>query len=321
MSILGGVFGLLAALTFALTNAAVRRGVRTGSAVQATTFSIPLGIPVFYAALLLTGHFGLFDLPRESVFVFAAAGINHFVIGRYCNYRSISAIGTNLAGTVTQANLVFSLILAILFLGEILTVLRAVGIVLVFVGPMIARRGAARSAPGASAAVFTPKLAEGYLFGGLSAVSYGFTPVLVRFAGRGHGLSGGLAGGVIGAAAATVVVIALLAAPGHWRELRAVKPEAAKWFVFSGVMVYVSQSFIYMALAIAPVTLVSPIVGLSNVFRIHFSRLLNPEHEVFGSEVVIATALCLVGAALLSMSPDILPLPASWLAVLAWHWP
>jgi uncharacterized membrane protein len=320
--VLGGLFALLAAATFALTNAAVRRGVLSGSAVQATTLSIPIGIPVFFAALLMTGHLRIFaELPRQSTLVFVAAGINHFVIGRYANYRAIGAIGTNLAGPVTQFNLVVSLVLAIIFLGETLTPLRMLGILLIIAGPAVVSRDKARAAPGGVRAVFSPKLAEGYGFAVFAALSYGLTPVLVRYAGQGRGLAGGLGGGVIGSAAATAAVLLLLLAPGHWREVRDVKREAAKWFLFSGVMVYVSQIFYYMALAIAPVTIIAPIVGLSNVFRIHVSRWLNPHHEVFGPQVVIATSLSFLGVIMLSLSPDALPLPAAWSAFLGRHWP
>jgi hypothetical protein len=76
-----------------------------------------------------------------------------------------------------------------------------------------------------------------------------------------------------------------------------------------------------MALAIAPVTIIAPIVGLSNVFRIHVSRWLNPHHEVFGPQVVIATSLSFLGVIMLSLSPDALPLPAAWSAFLGRHWP
>ena len=71
------------------------------------------------------------------VLVFAGVGISHFCVGRYCNYRAINAIGTNLAGPVMQLNLVVSLSLAIFFLGEKLTPLRMIGIVLIVAGPMM----------------------------------------------------------------------------------------------------------------------------------------------------------------------------------------
>lgn len=319
--VLGGFLALLCAATFALTNAAVRRGVLSGSAVQATTLSIPVGVPIFFAALLLAGRPSIFtELPINSTLVFAATGVSHFVVGRYGNYRAISAIGTNLAGPVLQFNLVVSLVLAIAFLGETLTPLRILGILLIVVGPAVVSRDTARGAPSQPLA-FTPKLAEGYIFAVLAALCYGASPVLLRYAGHGMGLTAGLAGGVIGSASATIAVLFLLLAPGHWRELRSVTPQAAKWFLFSAVMVYVSQIFYYMAVSIAPVTIIAPIVGLNNVFRIYFSRWLNPRHEVFNSQVLIATAVSFLGVIVLSASANSLPLPEAWSAFLSWHWP
>ncbi len=64
---IGAVLALLSATTFAVTNASVRRGVLSGSAVQATTLSIPVGAPIFFLALLLTGDPGDFSrLPLGS---------------------------------------------------------------------------------------------------------------------------------------------------------------------------------------------------------------------------------------------------------------
>jgi uncharacterized membrane protein len=320
---LGGLLALISAVSFAITNAGVRRGVISGSAVQATTISIPVGVPVFLLALALGGGFGVFgDLPRASVIAFAITGVTHFVIGRYANYRAIGAIGTNLAGPIMQFNLVVSLVFAILFLGETLTLPRIVGIILIFAGPaVVSREGAKRSRAAVAGAAFKPRMVEGYLFAAASAFFYGLTPVLLRYAGGGRGLDSALAGGVISASSASVVILILLAAPGHWREVRSVDPEAAKWFLFSGVMVYVSQVFYYMALALTPVTIVSPIMALSNIFRIHASRWLNPRHEVFGTEVTVATAISFLGVIVLSISVDVLPLPPAWAAALNWHWP
>lgn len=316
---LGAVLALICAGTFAWSNAAVRRGVISGSAVQATAISIPAGVPMFVAALFLFGQASIFAmLPLESTLVFAATGLSHFIVGRYANYRALGAIGTNLAGPVLQFNLVVSLVLAIAFLGETLTVLRILGIVLIVVGPAVASRDTARSAPRPD---FTPKLAEGYIFAALASVCYGLSPVLLRFASHGLGLSAGLAGGVIGSTAALVVVPFLLLLGGQWRQFRSISPQATKWFLFSAVMVYVSQIFYYMAISLAPVTVVAPIAALSNVIRIYFSRWLNPEHEVFDPQVLIATALSFLGVIAISASADSLPLPHSWLAVLGWHWP
>jgi len=320
--VLGGLFALLAAVTFAWTNATVRRGVVSGTAVQATTLSIPIGLPIFFAALLLSGQPGLVaELPLRSTLAFAVVGISHFIIGRYCNYRSLAAIGTNLAGPVMQFGLVVSLVLAIAFLGETLTPMKILGIVLIIAGPMIVSRDRGRAPPAAEQLAFTPRLAEGYAFAFLGSICYGASPVLVRYAVAGQGLAASLAGGVIASAAATVVMLALLLLPGHWREVRTVSPKAAKWFVTSGILVYLSQIFAYMAVAVAPVTLVAPIIALANVFRIYLSHVLNPEHEVFGPDVIWATAVSFLGVIALTASTEVLLLPPAWAAFLAWHWP
>jgi hypothetical protein len=76
-----------------------------------------------------------------------------------------------------------------------------------------------------------------------------------------------------------------------------------------------------MAVSIAPVTVTAPVIGLANVFRLYFARWLNPQHEVFGPEVVIATAMSFLGVVALSMSLDLLPVPDAWRPFLEWSWP
>ncbi len=99
--------------------------------------------------------------------------------------------------------------------------------------------------------------------------------------------------------------------------------ESAKWFTLSGVMVCVSQMFLYMAMSMAPVTVVSPINRLSILFRLYFSRLLNPHHEVFGGRVILGTVISLAGAAVISLSADMVAplLPSAMAPLLQWHWP
>ena len=79
-SVFGGLLALVSAVTFAITNAAVRRGVISGSAVQATTLSIPVGVPIFFCWRSgIGGGSGVFRrLPRASVIAFAITGRHAF---------------------------------------------------------------------------------------------------------------------------------------------------------------------------------------------------------------------------------------------------
>ncbi len=135
---LGVFLAALSAATFAFNNASARRGVLTGSVSQALAITVPIGVPIFFLVALATGHLGsLADLPADAIGLLALAGVLHFVVGRYGNFRAAQAIGANLAGPVIQLSLAVTLVLAIVVLKESLTPLRMLGIVLLALGPML----------------------------------------------------------------------------------------------------------------------------------------------------------------------------------------
>jgi len=334
--VLGGFFALIAAATFALNNATLRRGVLTGTVVQAMAVTVPLGIPLFLAGALLADQAAvLLSFSRDAVLALCVAGVIHFIWGRYCNYRATQAIGANLVAPVQQFSLLCSLGLAIWLLGETLTPLRMLGIALVIIGPAFTLHEVRREHPPKGAAkssgspsdlpVFSPRYAEGYLFALLSASGYGTSPILVRFALEGKGIGAGLAAGVISYTAATVVLLLFLLVPRQIADIRSMKFESAKWFTISGVLVCVSQMFTYTAMAIAPVSVVIPIQRLSMVFRIYCAKLITPDHEVFGPGIVAGTGVSLLGAICLSLSTDLvlsmLPLPDGAADLLRTQWP
>jgi uncharacterized membrane protein len=334
--VLGGLLAVCSAATFAFNNASVRRGGLSGTARQAMAITVPLGVPLFFLAALASGHIGdVWGFSPRALAALSLAGILHFVWGRYCNYRATMAIGTNLVAPIQQVNLIFTLFLAIWLLGEELTPLRMLGIALVLAGPSITmRQKVGEAEPKGSdekitainaekPAAFEPRYAEGYLFALLSATGYGFSPILVRVGLEGKGLGSSFAGGFVAYVAATAVMGLVLLWPGNLRHALGVNREAARWFTLSGFLVFLSQMFLYMAMSVAPVTVVSPINRLSILFRLYFSRWLNPKHEVFGGSVVAGTIVSLGGAVALSLSTEMVQsiVPAELLPFLQWHWP
>jgi uncharacterized membrane protein len=351
--VLGGFIALLSAATFAFNNASVRRGVLTGSVLQAMAITVPIGLPISFLVAVATGSLAaVAGFSSRALLALSLSGIMHFVWGRYCNYRATRAIGTNLVAPIQQINLIVTLLLAIWILGETLTPLRMLGIGLVLLGPSFTLRERdtkpvpplrAPAALGADvtladvadipadelvvagAPVFRPSYAEGYFWALLSATGYGLSPILVRIGLEGKGLAVSVAGNLVASLAATVLMGLFLLPPRQLRHALAVEREPAKWFTLSGILVAISQLFLYMAMSIAPVTVVSPINRLSILFRLYFSRLLNPQHEVFGGKVALGTIVSLTGAVVLSLSMDSvqswLPLPEPLLSALRWHWP
>ncbi len=306
---LGGLLALLSAAAFALNNAAARRGVLSGSVLQAMAISVPFGVPFFFAGVLLFGSLDdLAAFTGAEIAWLAAAGLLHFVLGRYANYRGAKAIGAVMMGPIQDLNILISLVLAVIFLGEKITPLMAVGIALVVLGPALvfegkakreAKKEAKRKAPGG----FKPAYAEGFFFAALSGLAYGASPILVRIGLEGApGVGRGVAAGLISYIAATTVVAAFLLLPGGWSHVRAMRRQEALWFTIAGLFVGIAQMTRYMALAVAPVSVVAPIMRLSSVFRIYFSWLLNRQHEDFSSSVILATVVSLAGAVILGLS-------------------
>jgi drug/metabolite transporter (DMT)-like permease len=345
--VLGSLLAVLSAATFAFNNAALRRGVLSGSVIQALAITVPIGVPIFFVVAMATGGISkLLNFPTAAIQLMAMVGVLHFIGGRYCNYRSTRAIGANLSAPVIQLSLIVTLVLAIAVLHEQLTPLRLLGIALLVIGPMLTRSGAVekkgedtkRVAGSENAAVtpteaeiktqqpvFKPRYLEGYVFGLICAVAYGTTPIMVRMALDVAGPGSSFVAGIFSYGSATVIIALSLLWPGQWQHVTAVKREAVRWFVFSGVFVCLSQMFIYLAYSIAPVSVVTPLLQLQLIFRFFFSHMLNPDHEVFGGGMVWGTIVSLLGAVALSVSTDLvltyIPLPESLLPIALWHWP
>lgn len=322
---LGAGFALISAVTFGLNNAALRRGVLTGGVLQAMAITVPLGVPLFAVVCLASGGTHSLSGLRVSGWIWMSlAGVVHFVFGRYGNYRATRALGTTLSSPIQQLSVPISLILAMIFLRETLTPLKILGFALVMLGPLIMMRKKKGAAPKVARSGFMPRYGEGLLWGGVCAFAYGTSPLLIMMGLGTHGrLAESLAGGLVSYSAAAVVVLGLVSLSGGLAFMATLDAGAKKWFIFSGVGVFASQMFRYMALAVAPVTVVVPIQRLSIVFRVIFGWLFNRDHEIIGFWVLFGIGVSLVGAVSLCLSTNLVisEMPAAWARFLAWHWP
>jgi drug/metabolite transporter (DMT)-like permease len=307
MHLLGAVLAILSGATFALTNATGRRGVITGTPAQGMVISMPVGLACFLVVTLLTG--APQNLTHFSASAFAslsAAGVLHFVLGRYCNFRASQAAGVNLTAPVVQLNSVVTLILAVVILREPCTLLQVVGAILMVSGSLVTQQS---NQPGASKLDelrFKPRILVGFFFALIAALAYGSSPIIVRQALQDVGPLSGVAGAAVAYAAATVAVTLGLFIPSLRHNVISVTGENARWFVYSGIFVAAAHGFLYSALAVAPIMLVAPLLQLSLVFRFLFALILNPHHEVFGLLVILGTVVSILGAITIAIDTNLI---------------
>ena len=171
---------------------------------------------------------------------------------------------------------------------------------------------------------FKPRLGEGYLWGTVSAVGYGCSPLFIVYGlGVNATLVDGLAAGLVSYSAAVITVTIAVVVAGGITYIQTLDRTARNWFALSGAFVFVSQALRYMALAVAPVTIVVPIQRLSVVFRVIFSWMINRDHEVITAKVLASIGISVLGAFVLTLSMDIVLalFPTEWADALSVEWP
>jgi len=86
-----------------------------------------------------------------------------------------------------------------------------------------------------------------------------------------------------------------------------------------------SQILRFMALAVAPVTVVSPIQQTTAIFQVIFTRFINPDHEAMGKWVLLGILSSFIGAIALSVSTEFVlahvDLPDAIVKFAGWRWP
>ena len=309
---------------------AMRRGVVTGSVLQGMALTVPIGGLSF---LVMTIAFGelhqLVVFPMAALAWLAGQGVVHFVIGRYCNYKSNQLMGVNLTGPVVQLQVPFAMLLAVVMLHEKFTVLQAIGSALMLGGSFItqgnAGRGKRQAAAPLSAAtpipavpsreapaapvprpIFQPRVFSGTIFGLGAAMCYGSSPLMARPAFLFAPGLGTAAGGCLAYVAATLFFLLILFKPGSAADIMSMRRENLPWFLASAVLVAISQAFVYASLAVAPLMVVTPILQLSLVFRLFLSQLINRDHEVMNAAVAIGACTAVLGSLLVSLDTNVL---------------
>ena len=306
----------------------MRRGVVTGSVLQGMALTVPIGGLSF---LVMTIAFGelhqLVVFPMAALTWLSCQGVVHFVIGRYCNYKSNQLMGVNLTAPVVQLQVPFAMMLAVVMLHEKFTVLQAIGSALMLGGSFITqgitqgnagkgkRKASAPLAAPIAKPIFQPRVFSGTTFGLGAAMCYGSSPLMARQAFLHAPDISTVAGGCLAYTAATLFFLLILLKPGSWADIKSMKRENLPWFLSSAVLVAISQAFVYASLAVSPLMVVTPILQLSLVFRLFLSQLINRDHEVMNTAVLIGAFTAVLGSILVSLDTEelttLLDLPLS----------
>jgi len=308
---LGVLFALISTASFSLNSVMVRRGVASASASAGAFVTVLIGVPMFAVAALVSGQlFRAAEMPGMGYILLSAAGIMHFGIGRYCNYRAVSAIGATRVAPIQSFAIPYAVFIAFVFLGETINWGMAVGIGLILVGPAIMIERASTPAPkprGTSSGgpdtkpAFELRQAEGYLFALLSVGAYGTSPPLIREALRDlENMT--IYGGLVAYFAAATALILTLVIPARRDLITAMRFSTVRLFFGAGFFVFLAQMFRFAALGIAPVAIVTPLQRSGAIFTLGLSWAVNRKLEKITWRVVLGIFISTGGAVLLILA-------------------
>ena len=284
MSGLVPALALASALCSAVATILIRHGLRRYGPYTGFWINLAVGTVGVWAAVLATGGVGRPSL--AGIAFFALAGLIGTVGGRLLRFLSIEAVGASISAALINLSPLVSSLLAILILGERVTLAILAGTVVIVGGTTLlsagGRRGGLRPAQ--------------LVLPGLSALCFGVVALL-----RKVGLSGmePLPGVAVNVTAALVAYTAFLLATGQ-RGVMACRGRSLAYFVVAGVAENLTVLLVVVALNVGTVSVVMPLASVSPIFVLVLSFFFLRNIEILDRRIVGGTLLIVLGVYLIT---------------------
>jgi len=266
-----------------------------GEVYSGVLLTLALGLPGFLALAVVTGELSqLIGLSALTLGYFVLAGILHFVIGRTLTYASLQQIGAARASPLIGTNTLYTVLLAILLLGEPATPKVLAAALLVVAGVVLLSR---HERPDKEIQLTSKK--HGVAYSLLAGFIFGVTPLLVR---------AGLLLAPLPALAAMIsyAVALLLYLIGSFfpsRRKVMTRGTITSAFLIAAVSVNLGQILRYYALNLAPASVASTIINAFPLFALIFAYPRSQGLETYSRAVLGGAGLILVGISLLYLAP------------------
>lgn len=294
-SFAGVLLALLSAASFACSNVFISKSPVGSSDSRGVLVSIVFTLVISTLAwLTFEGGASGGEIDAEwlaGIAWYALAGLFAVVLGRRLLYGSIRRLGVTRASAVKRLNPFFSVILAVLLVGETLSGLDGAGMALVAAAfaILIHRSFAARNVP----ADGDPRPSD-YAWGVGSALSYAMSYVL-----RKYGLAAIAApafGTMVSAAAGFgFFAAAALFIPARRREFLTMFRGVDRWMVAAGIFISVGQISLFAALYYEDISTVVMIASLETFVSAFLSVVVFRTEAKPEARTMIAAALATAG--------------------------
>ena len=278
------VLALSSALFSAAATVLIRQGLRGYHPYTGVWINMVVGAVCLWLGVLFTGGVGR---PTPTALgLFILAGLIGTVAGRVLRFFAIDAVGASITGAFMNVTPLVSSGLAILFLGERVTLPIVLGTLVIVAGATLLSTGG-RSLGVRPAQLWLPIL---------SATCFGIVAILRKL-----GLAGmaPVPGTAVNVTTAVVVFTGFLLASGQGRAMVCRGPSLA-YFIAAGLTENLGVFLVVLALSIGTVSVVAPLTNVTPLFVIAFTLLFLRGVETLNARVIGGAALIVVGAILIT---------------------
>lgn len=260
---------------------------RGGQSRRATLIVLVVGAIVFWAALLVrgAGHVSVTRLPAMDITVFAVSGVMGTSLAWLSWFRGIRLVGASVGNVLFYTQPLFAALLAVAVLGERLTSVTGLGVVLIVLGVGFL------SLSDGSGIQF--RLSKALLFPLAAAVFAAISNVVNRF-GFQTSTATPLEAAAINLTSALPFIIGHTL--GYHSEALSTPDRSDAYFVCSGIANAAAVFTMFTALANGPVVIVAPLVSTSPLFTTALAYVFLADVETVTARTVASAMLTVIGA-------------------------
>ena len=282
--------GTVAALAFtsgllsAVATVLLRAGFQRYGALTALWINMAVGTGLFWLVLAVSGGPG--RPPLRSIAFFVLAGLIGTMAGRLFRFMSIEAVGPSISAALVNLNPLVSTALAVVLLGEHVTLPLLAGTLVTIAGTTLLSIG------GKAVGVRPVQL----LVPILSATCFGIVAVLRKL---GLGGAGPIVGMTANVTTALVAFTAFLLASGQ-AEIMRCRGRSLLYFVVAGLAENIGVFLVIVALNVGAVSIVAPLTNISPIFVLLLSFFFLRGLEILNKRLVLGSVLIVFGVYLIT---------------------
>ncbi len=288
-SIPAEIYAIVNAFLFALHNLFTKKALRTSNPATAVISSLLINIIFLWTLAIL--FVPLEPLTSAAIWIFVGVGFFQPGLTRLLSYKGIDALGVAITDPIRATTPLVSAIMAILFLGEQVTLPIIVATLMIIAGiTLLSWRGDSMKLTASAV----------YLWYPIAASALAGATQVVRKVGMAAVPHPVLAAAVTASSSLLVSLVTLWyveKSQETWKMTR----QSFWWFLAAGVTISVGMVCIYYALDLGKVSVVIPISSTGPFFSLILTALFLRDVERVTRQIVISAAMIVGGVVLLTL--------------------